>query len=188
MGTLWKLTSVAPTLSGIEHLADSKPDLTSRLRLRLVGRATDDEERRISHIERAVGIVDRQNYVDHSEAVRTMCLSSELGLFLSDVDGAERVMPGKTFEYLASGRPILAIAREGEMTNLLRRFEGVSIFSPGNTRGIAQHFRRRIETSAPLQSIDRRSSLARFERAFQAGQMAELLSRSAADRRISSAA
>jgi hypothetical protein len=34
---------------------------------------------------------------------------------LSDVAGAERVVPAKLFEYMAAGRPIWAIAPRGEV-------------------------------------------------------------------------
>ena len=70
------------------------------------------------------GIVRVRERVSHLEALREMCDASALLL----VQGEEfrHAVPAKTYEYLRSGRPIVALATaDGESARLLRRFAGV---------------------------------------------------------------
>ena len=104
--------------------------------------------------------------------------ADELCILLSDVPGAERVVPGKTFEYLATGRAILAITPEGELRDVLRGFAGVSVFSPQDVAGLCEHLERRLAAPSPETSYTR--ELGGFDRRQQAGQLAEVLSQVAA--------
>ena len=45
-------------------------------------------------------------------------------------------IPGKTYEYLRAGRPILALTPEGALANLLRRIGGGLVVSPSDTAGV----------------------------------------------------
>jgi hypothetical protein len=52
--------------------------------------------------------------------------------------GAERVVPAKIFEYLATRKPILAISRPGEVWDILRDYPAGAAFSPSDTDGTVQ--------------------------------------------------
>ncbi|MFC2023145.1 glycosyltransferase [Chloroflexota bacterium] len=75
------------------------------------------------------GITVRTGHLQHEEAVREMRRADALLLFLP----ADRMLaiPGKTFEYLAAGRPILALVPEGGATaNLLHSSSMATIVDP----------------------------------------------------------
>ncbi|MCY2989950.1 MAG: glycosyltransferase [Planctomycetota bacterium] len=178
VGTLWNLTTSRALVEAIERLASRSPDLASRLEIELVGRCTTAEESLLQRLQKLPCRLLRQEYVDHSSAVRVMGEADELCLLLSDVPGAERVVPGKTFEYLATGRAILAITPEGELRDVLRGFAGVSVFSPQDVAGLCEHLERRLAALSPETSHTR--ELAGFDRRQQAGQLAEVLGQVAA--------
>jgi len=173
VGTLWNLTTALPLVSAIERLADRRPELIGRLDVEVVGRCTQAEEALLQRLQRLPCRLVRRDYVDHKTAVEAMHQASELCLLLADVLGAERVLPGKTFEYLAAGREILAIAPPGEMQDVLRGFAGVSAFSPSDLDGISEHLARRLTDRSFRTSYQR--ATAHFERRYQAGQLAALL-------------
>lgn len=82
-------------------------------------------------------------------------------------------MPGKTFEYLATGREILAISPAGEMQDVLGGFAGVTSFSPQDVAGICQHLARRL--AHPATATGHARPLERFDRRHQTGQLADIL-------------
>lgn len=173
IGTLWNLTTARPLIEAIERLAVDRADLAARLELEIVGRCTPEEETLLQRIERLPCRLLRRDYVDHPLAVEAMGQADQLCLLLADVPGAERVVPAKVFEYLATGRELLAIAPPGEVTELLRGQAGVAQFAPHDVAGIAAHLVRRLEAATPGQLFPR--ELARFERQHQASELADLL-------------
>lgn len=176
IGTLWRLTSARPLLEAVERLANLRPDLAARLDVELVGRCTAAEEPVLDSFRALPCRLLRQEYLDHTDAVQLMRDAHELCLLLSEVPGAERVVPGKTFEYLATGNRVLTIAPEGELRNIVAQFPGVSAWSPSDVSGIAQHLAEAIE-SAPSRVAEQLvpRNLARFDRREQAGEMADAL-------------
>ncbi len=173
VGTLWNLTTARPLVEAVELLAGRSPELAARLDVEIVGRCTQAEQALLQRLEPLPCRLLRQDYVDHRVAVQVMRNASELCLLLADVPGAERVLPGKTFEYLATGREILAIAPQGEMQEVLSGFAGVSQCSPRDVPGICEHLAQRLAAAAPPRSHPR--VLGCYDRRQQAGQLADTL-------------
>jgi len=177
-GTLWNLTNVDPFVKAIELLAENKRDTLSRLELCFVGRKTPQQQSLLDRIA-AIGChVQFEDYCDHNEALQQMASADTLCLLLSDVPGAERVVPAKLFEYLAARKEILAIVPEGETARIVRRFYPESQFSPGETQAIANWISARAEGGSPTAppSTDN-ESIRQFSRESQAQQLASLLDR-----------
>lgn len=64
------------------------------------------------------GIVKTLGRISHSEALNYLS-RSHLLLLLNET---EAIFPSKIFEYLATGKPILALIRSGELMNLIQEF------------------------------------------------------------------
>ncbi len=65
--------------------------------------------------------VHRVDWMDHDDAIRKMCVSQVLLLLLNDSSNIRGLLPGKLFEYLGSGRPIVCIgAEDGDAAKLIR--------------------------------------------------------------------
>lgn len=80
--------------------------------------------------------------VPHAEAVRAMQRAALLLLTVEPWSYADAVVPGKTFEYLASGRPTLALGPpEGEAARILARTGGGQTLAHGDVDAVAELLR-----------------------------------------------
>ena len=95
-----------------------------RLRVRLVGRV-DDAVRASLKRHGLSEITDEGGVVDHAAAVAEMASAGLLFLSIEPVQGAGGILTGKLYEYLASGRPVLALGPpDGDAARLLASVDG----------------------------------------------------------------
>ena len=177
-GTLWNLTSAQPLAEAIEKLAVTDRSLLERLDLCFVGRRTPEQETWLDRMETAGCVVDRQPYCQHSRVLELMRSADALCLLLSSVEGTERVVPAKLFEYLASRKQVLAITPPGETADILRSVSPHSHFDPADTAGIANWLASRLQTEHAGQNHHdnfHEMDISTFSRRKQAGQLATLL-------------
>ncbi len=114
------------------------PRAMPRLRVRFVG-AIDPIVEREAEAHGVAGIVEVQPYVPHSEAVRLMQESALLLLVVNRVDGAEGILTGKVFEYLASGRPTLGLGpARGDAADALRDAHGGTLVDWDDADAVAR--------------------------------------------------
>jgi len=121
-GTLWNLTTIAPVVDALIRLSADAPELAGEIELAVVGRKTPEQQ---AHLDRLTATpVDVTNiaYCDHTEAIGWMQSADALLLLLTDGPGADRVAPAKLFEYLAVGKPILAVLPAGETAEIVSQF------------------------------------------------------------------
>jgi glycosyltransferase involved in cell wall biosynthesis len=149
-GTLYNLMSPEPLLQAIERLAAARPELAAKIELVFAGRRAADQARRLERIA-AVCRLETHEYVSHADAIALMRSADALCLLLSDLSGADRVIPAKLFEYIASRRPILAIAPPGDVWDLLRTHPSACTRTPRDVVGIQEWLTRAIggEVRAP---------------------------------------
>ncbi|HZO62849.1 MAG TPA: glycosyltransferase [Gaiellaceae bacterium] len=166
-------------LEAVRRLAAEAQDVGGRLELHLAGAsptgATDP-------------FVVERGYLPHRDAVALMRSADVLFLPMHDVAAGSRVrtVPGKTYEYLASGRPILAALPDGDARDLLAGLPGVRLCAPTDVEGIAAALR---ELAAGAPAPTRVPEIAaRFERRVLAGRLAEILDCAAAGRSAAAAA
>lgn len=111
---------------------------TPHLRIRFIGEQPDGLADTVA--ERDLGsIVTWSEPVPHDKAVAAMANAGLLLLTIeTDWSYAEGVIPGKTYEYLASGRPILGVGPpNGDAATILRNSGGGNMLAPGDVEGIA---------------------------------------------------
>ena len=107
------------------------PERRSRLKLVLAGTVTPDDR----EATRACGlddVTDFRGYVEHHESVSLLCRADLLFLPLHDVAASRPVgiVPGKTYEYLASGRPILAALPPGDARDFVAAASNSTVVPP----------------------------------------------------------
>ena len=66
-------------------------------------------------------VFDLLGYMSHDNALEAMISADALLLTLTDLPGASHIIPGKTFEYMATGKHIVALIPEGETKKKLIR-------------------------------------------------------------------
>jgi glycosyltransferase involved in cell wall biosynthesis len=178
-GTLWNLTSVEPVVQAIEQLQRETPALLERLEFVCVGRKTPPQQDLLARLAATRCALRNRDYCAHAEVLELMRQADALCLLLTDVPGADRVAPGKLFEYLAARRSILAITPQGETAELVRQFFPRGHFIPSDVPGIAGWLReqlQRYDTAADdVEPAGAADAVARFSRPNLTGQLATLL-------------
>jgi glycosyltransferase involved in cell wall biosynthesis len=183
-GTLWNLTDVRPVVEAIRALAARSPDLVSRLEFVCVGRKTPEQTIAIESLRSTGMTLLNIDYCPHAAVLEWQRSADALLLLLSDVSGAERVVPAKIFEYLASGQELLAVVPAGETADIVSRFDASAWCPPAEPAQIAAWLAQRLEAVAadPSHRAPRVDTLARladprmkhFRRDEQTRQLAEL--------------
>jgi len=133
VGSLYGKQSPRHVLRALELLRAEQPAVGSEVGLRFVGHVGEFEgELRASPCAEGIEITGA---VGHDEAIREMARADVLLLILND--GGEAVIPGKIFEYIASGPHVLAtVPVRGEAAALLRRVGGATVVDCADVAGI----------------------------------------------------
>jgi len=152
-------------LRALERLLREEPELGSVVELVLAG-VTSDLDRKLA--ERSPIAVELPGYLPHGQTVELMRSASLLFLPMHALlDGSRAgLVPGKTYEYLAARRPILAAVPLGDARDLLGEAGSAHICSPADdeamTRIVADAVRRWFDGKdgpTPSEAV-----LARYER------------------------
>jgi glycosyltransferase involved in cell wall biosynthesis len=164
-------------LQALNRLVDAEPQLASTIELHLVGVS--------SAADRAVSagspFVREHGYKSHAETLDLVRSADLLFLPMQGLPPGVRagLVPGKTYEYLGSGRPILAAVPEGDARDLLTEAGNALICGPTDVdrmtaliAGAIDRWRRRINWPAPNSDV-----VARYERRRQAEQLADVIHR-----------
>lgn len=111
--------------------------------------------------------------VPHAEALREMAAANMLVIVIPDVEGAERIVPGKLFEYLAIGRPILGIGPAGGDVGAILSSTGAGrMFDRSDPSALATWLDERIRNPGP--ALDP-AVAAQYERRALTGQLARVI-------------
>ena len=114
-------------------------------------------------------------YVSHQEVFDFYAKADALVLILTDTKNAKGNIPGKLFEYLASGLPVLALGDpQGDSSEILSQAGAGAVLSYGDQPAMRQALRRLYQTAGPQQSV---GSLEAYSRKTGSKQVAALLDR-----------
>jgi len=125
-------------IAALELLAERCPQKFEHIRLRLVGPLTD-ADRAVVEASKIADRIETPGHVDHTRAVAALAEADVLFLPMYDVaDGFRtRIVPAKTYEYLASGRPILAALPEGDAKDFVLEAQAGQVVTPCDVEEIA---------------------------------------------------
>jgi len=117
-------------IEAMAQIIAKEPDLADSLRIRFVGEFPE-EFRKIIRERGLENIVRIDGYVDHATAVQAM-LDADVLFLMQAGDGSECVIPGKLYEYMRSGTPILGLFPKGLASKLIRETESGVVIPPEN--------------------------------------------------------
>jgi glycosyltransferase involved in cell wall biosynthesis len=160
----------------LERLASSGLSADT-LKIRLVGEF-DEQIHAWAEPFVAQGMVTLLPFLSHAEAIAEMVAADVLLLVMTDDWESRIAVPNKLYEYFAVGRPVLALAPEGEITRLVRAVGGGLVVAPfavdqivaALERLIKQHTRDQLPRLLPSDP-----QLRRFQRRELTRQLATLL-------------
>ncbi len=131
-GTVMKATSLNIFCQILKRLLEQDEKNYQKVRLKVFGRVVGDEQTCLED-ETLKGVIECHGYVEHEKVAEELLNADFLLLTLSDLPGAEKIINGKTFEYMASGRHIFALIPEGEMSALISsNYDNATVVSPKN--------------------------------------------------------
>ena len=151
-------------LEAIERLLARNPDLASVLELHLAG-VLSEGDRKVAQYS---PVVRQLGYLSHADSVALVRSADLLFLPMQNLPEGQRatIVPGKTYEYLAAQRPILAAIPDGDARDVLRDAGHDLIVRPDDVAGIAaaidkavERWRKGVAQPAPPAGL-----LERFER------------------------
>lgn len=118
------------------QLIREQPHLRCVLRIHVIG-YPDEDVRRYAAGE-LQGVVLWHTLVPHEQALRAMYAADGLLLFYGHKYTSRVSVPGKLYEYLRIGRPVLAVAYDGGVQELIRRTEAGWVIAPDDVAGARQ--------------------------------------------------
>jgi glycosyltransferase involved in cell wall biosynthesis len=125
--TLWKI---------LEELKRENKDFKSRLKLKLIGKLAEEVRRSVTQRELQEEL-EEIDYLPHNSIMDHLRSAQVLLLVVNDVPAAKGIVTGKVFEYLASGRPILAIGpTDGDLAKILKKSGAGQIVDRKDEKGL----------------------------------------------------
>jgi len=118
VGMLTQQRSAGPFLEGLKQFLDRTPDIDHPIEAVFLGPREDKNEAMVKRLG-LEGVVDFRDGVSHEEALKLERTSHILLLIKHMNPDYRGLIPGKLFEYIGVGRPILALAPDGEAKDIV---------------------------------------------------------------------
>jgi perosamine synthetase len=139
---LTHLGTIYPNCSGkffeaLKELIHESPGLCEKLRVNIIG-YPDEAVRRYAEDDALRPFLNMRGFIGHSHSIDVMRSSECLLLFWANQDFAQLAIAGKTYEYLRSGRPILAITYNGPMKALIQQGSAGWVIHPDDKHAMKQ--------------------------------------------------
>lgn len=172
VGTLYDLQDPSSALRALASLSRRGAIDGSRVEVRLVGNVW------VPDFEPPAGVrVETTGYVEHARAIEEMHTATVLLLYIPAVSLAPS---GKLFEYLASGRPLLCLARPDNLASrLVRDWDAGAVADPHDETAIEKAllvlWRRWQDDGLPDQEGVRAKTVECFSRRATAARLAGVL-------------
>jgi glycosyltransferase involved in cell wall biosynthesis len=144
-GSFYGPRSPEPLLRAVEMALRSERGMRPHLRLRLVGSEDAANVARLDDVTRRLGlgdVVERTGQVPRRRALAAMRGASVLALVTDAAEGGHGLVPLKLYEYLGSGRAVLALAPPEGEAGRLARAAGAAVVDPSDVAGAASALRR----------------------------------------------
>jgi len=137
IGTLPPSFNMVHLWQVLAELAEADPEFKRNLEIKLVGKV----QSAVLDDLKSYGLFDHLNamgYVSHNAVPRIMKQSAVLALIINrDSPNSTGILTGKIFEYMASGRPILALGPvQGDLAKILNETAAGTIAETNDYEGI----------------------------------------------------
>ncbi|MDV2502783.1 MAG: glycosyltransferase family 4 protein [bacterium] len=181
-----KLDSHRPAkhfLCAVGELLNERASYKQTMRLNFFGKVHPDEQQNLQSVidkYHLAPIVNFVPYIKYKEALLAQATSTVNLLILDHSShNCDLVIPAKTYEYLAAGRPILAIVPEGDCKQIILDSQAGITCDPLDVKGIKEALRSLIEKhlKGELSFRPDPEVLSRYHRRELTGQLARILDR-----------
>lgn len=182
-GMLTQKRSAVVFMAALQRWLASTPEARGEVEVEFLGPREDENEVAVGRFG-LHGVVRFRDTVPHGETLRIERAAHVLLLIKHANPRYDGLVPGKLYEYIGLGRPVLALAPAGEARALVDALRRGETADPSDVDGIARalgvmfahHRAGRLDSAYDL------STRPEFDRSRQAGELAALLDRAAGGR------
>ncbi len=161
-------------VEAVNRLLAEDPALRDTVELHFAGVLTEADR----EVAARCPVVKLHGYVTHAESIELMRSANVLFLPMQNLPAGVRatIVPGKTYEYLASGTTILGAVPEGDARDILEEAGNAVVVRPDDVDGIADALRGQIDAfrNGTPSPVTRPDVVARFEYRHLAGELASV--------------
>lgn len=169
---LENLYSPSPFLAALEAFLEKNPEFVEKISVLFVGSFNDPRAQEKIHGSRLAKVVSLVGYLSHSE-----CIAYQRGahaLLLLQNESVPEGITGKIFEYLYTGKPILALLSETSIANnVLRSMNQVRICPPNQPKNIENAIEELLRENN--QHLLPQNDVNQFSRHYQTKQLATMM-------------
>lgn len=175
-GTLALMEDLGTLLEAVHEVLARVPEARRRLRVDLAGPYDTDLADRAEALGLS-GIVRFQGARSHAESRALQRTADVLMLWKPHGEGYAAMVPGKTYEYLDSGRPVVALLPQNDEAAALVKRAGGLVLAPGERDILARELETRYTTWKERGRVSdaRPAWLDEYARPRLAAQLADLL-------------
>jgi len=178
-GTISPNAPLDPFLCALSAWLKEHPDMADKIEIShrgmVIGSSLEELARKYDLPPRCASL----GYAPHWYAVRELATAHALVISIADRPGLRSNIPGRIYECLRSGRPILAfVPPDGAAAGVLRQFEGVWIVDPTDQKAgmmCIEHFLRQW-LGSPQPGVHPRAAADRYSRERIARKLLDLIS------------
>ncbi|MCX7773908.1 MAG: glycosyl transferase, partial [Clostridia bacterium] len=179
-GALYERRKPDQFLEAVGHLVASGMVEKSKIRVRFIGSFKHEVMERLVEKNGLKGCVDAISYMQHDECLKNMLQSDAMLLIEGGGPGSEAFYTGKIFEYIQTGRPILAvIPAKGAAAGLIDKTKTGLVCDWSDVTGIEKGFLKLYQAwQRGERLIDPdQTEIARYDRRALTKSLSELLNR-----------
>ena len=147
LGTLNELCPLEPLLQAVTALVRSDSTATGRIRIRHVGHGDAGELGALAAQYGLEDVLELKGYQPRQNAITMLADADMLYLGVAG-QGQYHIVPGRLFDYLISGKPILGmVATESETAHLIAQSGQGTTVAPDDVDGAAEFVKRCMTAS-----------------------------------------
>ena len=167
-------------IKSLEELKSQDDSITQQIQLILAGKLTKTDKAIIDQSS-IRDIIQTPGYLDHNQSVALITRANLLFLPMHNLPNNNKasIVPGKTYEYMATGNPILAAVPEGDAKDFLTQCGTATTCVPTDVNAMVRIIDKRYAewkegATTPTKNWD---FISRFERTNLTRQLADVIKR-----------
>jgi glycosyltransferase involved in cell wall biosynthesis len=123
--------------SALNELIQEDSEFADNFKLRFIGTVDPFVQAQIETFQALLDRTEFKGYLPHSDSIKCITEAALLLLLINNTANQKGILPGKLFEYLATGVPILCIGpSDGDISRILKETESGTVVSFEDTEAM----------------------------------------------------
>ena len=118
-GGIYGIRSITPLVKALELFIDRHKKESGKIKIEFIGYAINQEEKNMVASSKVSHFFEFRDFLSHRECLAEM-RNSDLLLLITGKGESVVMIPGKFYEYLGAGVPVLALSEKGELTKIIQ--------------------------------------------------------------------